>query len=110
MKAKPPKGSLLLGALLLPLVAVDKAERLADRVAKWGMRKAEEKLFDADNDKPLPTVTEQEMLKRDIQTLRESLSLDYRDLALLKLTKEQVEGIREHIRLCLEDLKNLQGK
>ena len=52
-------------------------------------------------------MNEAEILKRDLEALRESINLDWADLASFPLTVEEVAGIREHIRLCNEDLKDL---
>lgn len=52
-------------------------------------------------------MTEQEMLERDIATLKESVNLDWRDLQKLGLSKEEAAGIRKHIDFCIKDLKDL---
>ena len=55
-------------------------------------------------------MSEQEMVKRDIDTLKESIARDWSDLQNLTLTKEEAAGIREHIRLCESDLKKLRER
>lgn len=52
-------------------------------------------------------MTEREMLERDIATLRDSIKLNWIDLDRLELSPEDRSGIRENIRVCLNDLQQL---
>jgi hypothetical protein len=52
-------------------------------------------------------MTETEKLLRDIQTLRESIHIDWDDLASNPLREEERKNIRVHIELCQIELKNL---
>ena len=51
-------------------------------------------------------MTETEKLIRDIQTLRESIQIDWADLASNPLREEERKNIRMHIELCQIELKN----
>jgi hypothetical protein len=50
-------------------------------------------------------MTDKDKLLRDIDTLRESIRLDWVDLARLSLTQEERGGIRQHIELCFRELQ-----
>ncbi|MFA6163137.1 MAG: hypothetical protein WC685_06890 [Methylobacter sp.] len=52
-------------------------------------------------------MTSQEKLKRAIDTLRESIKLDWQDLASKQLTTDERHGLRQHIEWCNSELKNL---
>lgn len=52
-------------------------------------------------------MTEQEMLKRDIDGLRESIRLNWQDLARLNLTPEERSGIRQNTQLLSVELAAL---
>jgi hypothetical protein len=52
-------------------------------------------------------VTEYEQLKRDIETLQESMRLDWEDLAKGGLSAESRAGIYRHIEWCIEEYTNL---
>ena len=55
-------------------------------------------------------MTEMDKLKRDIDTLRESIRLDWQELAQLALTADERQGIRDHIEICQEDLRDLLNR
>jgi hypothetical protein len=52
-------------------------------------------------------MTELEKLQRDIETLQEAIKGDWADLGSMRIAPEQAAGIREHIKLCNDDLKTL---
>lgn len=52
-------------------------------------------------------MTETEKLLRDIQTLRESIQIDWADLDSNPLREEERKNIRMHLELCQTELKNL---
>lgn len=52
-------------------------------------------------------MTEAEKLRRDIDALRESIRLDWADLAHLGLSPEERAGIHEHVNMCIQDLNAL---
>jgi hypothetical protein len=49
-------------------------------------------------------------LLRDIDGLRESIRLDWADLAKLQLSGDERRGIQQHIDLCIADLKELVSR
>jgi hypothetical protein len=53
-------------------------------------------------------LTEQRKLRRDIKTLLESVTRDFVDLTRLNPSPKEAAGIREHIRRCFADLKELR--
>jgi hypothetical protein len=55
-------------------------------------------------------VTEEEKLRRDIETLREAIRLDWADLAQLPLTPEERQGIRHNVTICVRDLADLLAR
>jgi hypothetical protein len=55
-------------------------------------------------------MTEREKLKRDIDTLRESIRLGWLDLSRLPLTPEDARAIRIDINECVEDLGALRTR
>ena len=55
-------------------------------------------------------MTSQEKLQRDIDTLRESIKLDWQDIATKQLSATERQGIRQHIQWCTDELKNLYEK
>lgn len=50
---------------------------------------------------------ETEKLLRDINTLRESIKLDWKDLSTLQLTEKERSEIKQHIEWCQNELKDL---
>lgn len=52
-------------------------------------------------------MTKAEKLKRDIETLQESIRQDWQDLAALNLTPEERLGIRKHLKWCALQLNFL---
>ena len=55
-------------------------------------------------------LTEAEKLKRDIDTLRESIRLDWAELDQLPMSADERAGIREHIKTCVKDLTDLLAR
>lgn len=55
-------------------------------------------------------MTEKEKLDREIETMFEAVRLDWAELANPQLTREQRQGIRAHIKACLDDLADLLSK
>jgi hypothetical protein len=55
-------------------------------------------------------MTKQEKLIRDINTLTESVRLDWRDLASLTLQPIERSAIRRHIDQCIMDLTELRAQ
>ena len=55
-------------------------------------------------------MTPTEKLKRDIETLRESIKLDGIVFEIIGLTPEERAGIVEHIGQCLSELQELTSK
>lgn len=55
-------------------------------------------------------MTSQEKLQRDIDTLRESIKLDWQDIATNQLSANDKKGIKQHIQLCIDELKNLNER
>lgn len=52
-------------------------------------------------------MNEREKLLRDIETLGQSIRLDWADLASLRLTSTDRAGIRTHIASCVKDMMAL---
>jgi hypothetical protein len=52
-------------------------------------------------------MTDQQKRLRDIDTLRESIRLNYADLNKMVLTGVERAGIRQHIGWCIKDLTEL---
>lgn len=52
-------------------------------------------------------MNEKEKLIRDIDTLRESIRLDWQEIGTKSLTDEEKQGIRQHIGWCQNELDNL---
>jgi hypothetical protein len=52
-------------------------------------------------------MTETEKMLRDIQTLRESIQIDWADLATNPLREEERKHLRTHLELCQAELKKL---
>ena len=55
-------------------------------------------------------MTPTEKLKRDIETLRESIKLDGIVFEILGLTPDERAGILEHMGECLSELQELKSK
>jgi hypothetical protein len=55
-------------------------------------------------------MTPTEKLKRDIETLRGSISLDGMVFEILGLTPDERAGILEHMGWCLSELQELKSK
>jgi hypothetical protein len=55
-------------------------------------------------------VTEKEKLDRDIETLLDSIKSDWVEMANPLLTREQRQGIRNHIKSCLDELPDLLSR
>ncbi|MBZ0163517.1 MAG: hypothetical protein K8H74_12475 [Notoacmeibacter sp.] len=55
-------------------------------------------------------MTEAEKIQRDINKLREAVSVDWADLSRLSLTPEQTLGILRHVGLCIDELKDLYAR
>jgi len=55
-------------------------------------------------------MTPTEKLKRDIETLRGSITLDGMVFDILGLTPEERAGILDHIGWCLSELEELKSK
>lgn len=55
-------------------------------------------------------MTSQEKLQRDIDTLRESIKLNWQDIATKQLSPNEKQGIKHHIQWCMDELKNLYEK
>ena len=55
-------------------------------------------------------MTPTEKLKRDIETLRESIKLDGIVFEILGLTPDERAGILEHMGSCLSELQELKSK
>jgi hypothetical protein len=55
-------------------------------------------------------MTPTEKLKRDIETLRESIKVDGIVFEILGLTPEDRAGILEHMAGCLSELRELDSK
>ena len=52
-------------------------------------------------------MTSQEKLQRDIDTLRESIKLEWQDIATKQLSITERQDIKQHIQWCSDELKNL---
>lgn len=52
-------------------------------------------------------MTSQEKLQRDIDTLRESIKLEWQDIATKQLNITERQDIKQHIQWCTDELKNL---
>ena len=52
-------------------------------------------------------MTDQQKRLRDIDTLRESIRLNYADLDKMVLTPDERAGIRQHIGWCIKELTEL---
>jgi hypothetical protein len=52
-------------------------------------------------------MTEREKLQRDIDTLRESIRLNWLDLSRLPLNFQEAQAIRAEINVCVRDLADL---
>jgi hypothetical protein len=55
-------------------------------------------------------LTEKQKLVRDIEGLKNSLSLDFIDLTNPSLTSSEKEGIRTHMDWIIKQLKDLQSR
>ena len=55
-------------------------------------------------------MNKQEKLKRDIDILRESIKLDWQDIVTLQLSATEMLDIKQHIKWCNDELKNLYEK
>ena len=53
---------------------------------------------------------EKDKLLRDIDTLRESIHLNWRDVGSLNLSAEEVIGIKKHIKWCTDELQELNSQ
>jgi hypothetical protein len=54
--------------------------------------------------------TDENDLMRQIQMIRESIRLDWKDLASKKLTFDQRKAIREDIQMCISALRELKAR
>ncbi len=52
-------------------------------------------------------MTRIEILKRDLETLRESMKLDAEELA--RATPQEKQAILEHLRWCADEIVTLKG-
>ena len=52
-------------------------------------------------------MTDKQKPRRDIDTLKESIRIDWADLASKNLTADERKGLREHIEQCSGDLNDL---
>jgi len=52
-------------------------------------------------------MTEQEVLFRDIATIKETINRDWVDLSSLSLSAAERAALRTHIDACVQELKNL---
>jgi len=52
-------------------------------------------------------MTSQEKLQRDIDTLRESIKLNWQDIAIKQLSATQRQGVKQHVQWCTDELKKL---
>jgi hypothetical protein len=52
-------------------------------------------------------MTDKQKPRRDIDTLKESIRIDWADLAFKNLTADERKGLREHIEQCSGDLNDL---
>lgn len=55
-------------------------------------------------------MTSKDKIIRDMETLKESIRLDYLELTKLDLTPEDRRNIRDHIQSCVEFLRDLYAK
>lgn len=55
-------------------------------------------------------MTSQEKLQRDIDTLRESIKLDWQDIATKQLSLTERKDIKQHIQWCSDELKSLYDR
>jgi hypothetical protein len=55
-------------------------------------------------------MTENEMLLRDIRTVRETINRDWADLTHLSLSHDERTALRAHIDQCINDLKGLMER
>jgi hypothetical protein len=55
-------------------------------------------------------MTEQEMLKRDVETLRDSIRLEYAEFAIMALPPSDLAAFRGRIRLLQIDLDQLRRR
>ena len=54
--------------------------------------------------------TDQEMLRFDLDTLQESVRIDWANLASKHLTADQRKEIRRHLATCIDALKDLLAR
>jgi len=52
-------------------------------------------------------MTDKQKPRRDIDTLKESIRIDWADLASKNLTADERKGLRKHIEQCSGDLNDL---
>lgn len=54
-------------------------------------------------------MTPQEKLQRDIATLKESIALNWTEIGAkpLTLTKKELQGIRDNVAWCTEEMRSL---
>ncbi|MDO9272699.1 MAG: hypothetical protein Q7T94_06750 [Rugosibacter sp.] len=52
-------------------------------------------------------MTSQEKLQRDIETLKESIRLNWQELGTTSFKPTDRDGIRQNIKWCLEELQSL---
>ena len=52
-------------------------------------------------------MTKADKLKRDIETIQESIRQDWQDLAAMNLTRQERLGIRKHLKWCALQLNFL---
>lgn len=55
-------------------------------------------------------MTNEEKLIKNIETLKQSLRLDWRDLSASQMSIEDRNNIKAHIKWCLSELKELEIK
>jgi hypothetical protein len=53
---------------------------------------------------------DQNKIKRDMETLLESIRLDWVDLAKNGFNPQERENVRKHIQWCIEELKTLEAQ
>ena len=58
----------------------------------------------------METTVEEEKLRWDIATVRESIRLDWANLASKNLSADQRKAIREHLGMCNSALKDFQNR
>lgn len=52
-------------------------------------------------------MTAQDQLRRDIETLKDSVRLNWRDIGTRQLSAQERAGIKQNIKWCLDEMKKL---